>query len=134
MKKLSVFHLSEAGERGFAYAQAVSDGSRLFVSGTLSIDDAFAPVAPGDMRGQLEQIYRRIAKTLQAHGVGFDSVLKETVFVTDMDAMLGANDVRVRTYAAHTPACTVVEIKRLAFPACMAEIELVASLTHAGAT
>jgi len=132
MKRAQTFHLSEAGERGFAYAQAVSDCAHVYVAGTLSIDDAFAPVAPGDMRGQLENIYARIQRTLEGHGIGFSSVLKETVFVTDMDAFIAANDVRVRTYGAHVPACTVVEVKRLAFAPCLAEIELVASLTHAG--
>jgi 2-iminobutanoate/2-iminopropanoate deaminase len=132
MKKLTSFHLAEAAERGFAYAQAVGDGDRLYVAGTLSLDDAFVPVAAGEMRGQLEQIYARIGATLKAHGLGFESVLKETVFVTNIDAFIAANDVRVRTYSAHAPACTAVEVRRLAFPECMAEIELVASLTHAG--
>lgn len=122
------FHLAEAAERGFAYAQATSDGERLYVSGTLSLDDAFAPVGAGDMTTQLHTIYARIGRTLAAHGVGFGHVLKETVYVTDMDAMLAANGVRAATYGSHTPACTVVEIRRLAFPACLAEIELVATL------
>ena len=125
---LTRFHLVEPAENGFAYAQAVGDGDRLYVAGTLSIDERFIPVAAGDMRGQLTQIYRRIAQTLAAYGIGFGQVLKETVFVTDMDALLAANDVRVRTYADHVPACTVVEVRRLAFPACLAEIEVVARL------
>ena len=50
------------------------------------------------------------------------------VFVTDMDAMLAANGVRARTYGTHTPACAVVEVRRLAFPPCLAEIEVVARL------
>lgn len=124
------FHLSEAAERGFAYAQATTDGERLYVSGTLSLDDSFAPVGEGDMATQLRTIYARIERTLVAHGVGFGHVLKETVFVTDMDALLAAHGERVRTYGAHTPACTVVEIRRLAFPACLAEIELVATLAR----
>lgn len=133
MKSLQTFHLSQAGERAFGYAQAVSDGSRLYVAGTLSIDDAFAPVAPDDMRGQIENVYSRIRRTLESHGIGFASVLKETVFVTDMDAFIAANDVRVRTYGSHVPACTAVKVNGLAFPPCMVEIELVASLTHVGA-
>lgn len=127
-RSVRAFHLSEAAERSFAYAQATTDGVQLYVSGTLSVDDAFAPVGAGDMATQLRTIYARIARTLAAHGLGFEHVLKETVFVTDMDALLGANSVRAQTYGAHTPACTVVEIRRLAFPACMAEIELVATL------
>jgi enamine deaminase RidA (YjgF/YER057c/UK114 family) len=122
------FHLSESAERGFAYAQATSDGNRLYVSGTLSLDDDFAPVGEGDMAAQLRQIYGRIGRTLTAHGIGFAQVLKETVFVTDIDAMLGANGVRAQAYGSHTPACTVVEVRRLAFPACLAEIEVMAIL------
>ena len=125
---LRVFHLAAEAERSFAFAQAVSDGERLYVAGTLSLDDAFAPVGAGDMDAQLEQIYGRIRRTLAAHGVGFSDVLKENVFVTDMDAMLAANGVRARTYGTHTPACTVVEVRRLAFPQCLAEIEVVARL------
>lgn len=127
------FHLAEAAERSFAYAQATSDGDRLYVSGTLSLDDAFAPVGEGDMATQLRTIYARIGRTLAAHGIGFEHVLKETVYVTDMDALLAAHGVRVQAYGAHTPACTVVEIRRLAFPACLAEIELVATLGGARA-
>lgn len=123
---IQVFHLAPEAEQGFAYAQATSVGDYVHIAGTLSLDDAFAVVGEGDMAAQLTQIYRRVAKTLHAHGLGFQHVLKETVYVTDMDAMLGANGVRAATYGKHTPACTVVEIRRLAFPACMAEIELTA--------
>lgn len=122
------FHLNQAAERGFAYAQATAHEGLLYIAGTLSLDDAFAPVGEGDMATQLRTIYARVAATLAAHGAGMADVLKETVFVTDMDAMLAANGERAAAYGAHTPACTVVEIRRLAFPACMAEIELVARL------
>lgn len=122
---IQTFHLSADAERSFAYAQATSYGGLVYVAGTLSIDDAFAPVGEADMAAQLRQIYGRIRRTLKAHGVGPGDVLKETVFVTDMDAMLAANSERASFYGTHTPACTVVEVKRLAFPACMAEIELV---------
>jgi 2-iminobutanoate/2-iminopropanoate deaminase len=128
---IDIFHLSRDAERSFAYAQATSYGGLVYVAGTLSIDDAFAPVGEGDMTTQLKQIYQRILKTLKAHGAQPGDVLKETVFVTDMDAMLAANSVRGAFYGGHTPACTVVEVKRLAFPACMAEIEVVARVGRA---
>jgi enamine deaminase RidA (YjgF/YER057c/UK114 family) len=127
-KPIRTFHLSEAAERSFAYAQATSADGVLHVAGTLALDDAFAPVGEGDMTAQLNCAYERIARTLQAHGVGFSDVLKETLFVTSMDDMLAANGVRARVYGTHTPACTVVEVRRLAFPQCMVEIELLARL------
>jgi len=123
---IRTFHLAEQAERAFAYAQATSADGQIHVAGTLALDDAFAPVGEGDMAAQLTCAYERIARTLAAHGVGFADVLKETLFVTNMDAMLEANGVRAHVYGVHTPACTVVEVRRLAFPQCMVEIELLA--------
>jgi len=123
---IRTFHLSAEAERSFAYAQATSAGGLVYVAGTLSLDDSFAVVGARDMAAQLECAYERIRRTLAAHQAGFADVLKETVYVTDMDAMLAANTVRLKVYGTHTPACTVVEIRRLAFPDCMVEIELVA--------
>lgn len=125
-RPIRTFHLSEPAERGFAYAQATSLDGLLHIAGTLSLDDGFAPVGEGDMSAQLTCAYGRIERTLSAHGADFADVLKETLFVTDMDAMLAANAVRASVYGKHTPACTVVEVRRLAFPQCMVEIELIA--------
>lgn len=123
------FHFRPEGERAFGYAQAVSAGGLLFVSGTLSVDAAFQTLAPGDMRGQLEVVYAALGETLAAHGLDFAAVVKETVFVTDMDAFLDANDFRLGIYAGRDlPAVTAVEVRRLAFPANLVEIELVATL------
>ncbi len=123
---MKTFHLAAEAERSFAYAQATSLDGLVYVAGTLSLDDAFAVVGKADMAAQLECAYERIRRTLAAHRATFADVLRETLYVTDMDAMLAANGVRARTYGTHTPACTVVEIRRLAFPDCMVEIELIA--------
>jgi enamine deaminase RidA (YjgF/YER057c/UK114 family) len=121
MSATSLF-LNEAAERGFGYAQATELDGILRVSGTLALDDQFAPVCENDMAGQLECIYQRIAGFLVMHGAGLFDVLEEVVYVTDMDAMLAANGSRISAYDGHMPACTVVEVSRLAFPPCMAEI------------
>lgn len=126
------FHLRPEGEKAFAYAQAVRVGDTLHLSGSLAVDDGFAPVSEGDMEGQLRAVYATMKRTLEAHGVGMEAMVKETVFVTDMDALLGANHVRGEAYAGHDlPACTVVQIARLAFPANLVEIEGVATLANA---
>jgi len=122
------FHFRREGEQAFGYAQAVSAGGLLFVSGTLSVDAAFQTIGAGDMRQQLEVVYSALAETLRAHDLDFSAVVKETVFVTDMAAFLGANEVRVATYQGLAlPAVTAVEVRRLAFPDNVVEIEIVAT-------
>jgi enamine deaminase RidA (YjgF/YER057c/UK114 family) len=121
------FHLRPAGEQAFGYAQAVKAGRWLHVAGSLSVDDDFAPLAPGDMAAQIDHIYDGIARTLAAHGLGLGDVVKETIFVTDMQAFLGANGRRIAAYAGALPAATAVEVTRLAFPECLVEIEALAA-------
>ena len=67
-----VFHLREA-EKELGFAQAVRSGNTLYVSGTCAVGLDNEVVAPGDMRGQVEHIYRIITMALEAHGASFET-------------------------------------------------------------
>jgi 2-iminobutanoate/2-iminopropanoate deaminase len=122
------FHLRPGGEKAFGYAQAVRTGDTLHIAGTLSLDDGFAPIHVGDMAGQIGAAYEAIRQTLAAFGATLSNVARETIYVTDMDAFIAANGVRMEAYAGWHPATTAVEVRRLAFPDCMVEIEVTAIL------
>ncbi len=122
------FHLRPEGEKAFGYAQAVRSGDTLHIAGTLSLDADFAPVHAGDMGGQIATVYAAIGETLAAFGATLGNVVRETIYVTDMDAFIAANGVRMTAYAGWHPATTAVEVRRLAFADCMVEIELTAQL------
>lgn len=126
--KSEPFHLRPDGEKAFGYAQAVRRGDALYIAGTLSVDDGFAPLHPGDMAAQIGAAYAAIAETLAAYSGTLADVVRETVYVTDMDAFLAANGARLAAYAGWLPAATAVEVKRLAFPECLVEIEVTAIL------
>ena len=126
--KSVAFHLRPDGEKAFGYAQAVRRGDTLYVAGTLSVDDGFAPLHEGDMGAQIGAAYAAICETLAAHGGTLADVVRETVYVTDMDAFIAANGARLAVYEGWLPAATAVEVKRLAFPECMVEIEVTAIL------
>lgn len=123
------FHLAPTSEKAFGYAQAVRIGDRLHISGSLSVDGNFAPLHAGDMAAQIGQVYDTIRRTLAAFDAGPANVVSERIFVTDMDAFLAANGARIAVYAGcDLPATTAVEVRRLAFPECMVEIEIMAAL------
>ena len=126
-----VFHLREA-EKELGFAQAVRSGDRLYVSGTCSVGADNQVVAPGDMRGQLEQIYRIIESTLAAHGASFADVVKEMIFVGDIEAFRDALPVRATFYhGAAPPAATWIEVSGFMRPDFVIEIEVTAELTPA---
>lgn len=120
------FHLRPDGEKAFGYAQAVKVDNTLHLAGALSVNDAFEPQHPGDMSAQVADVYESVGRTLREFGASLADVVKETIYVTDMDAFLAANALRIHAYAGHLPATTVVQVQRLAFPECLVEIEVTA--------
>lgn len=123
-----VFHLN-AFEKDFGYSQAVLIDKTLYVSGSVAADENGKLVAPGDMAGQMRAAYTNIQRTLAANGADFDKVVKETIFTTDMDALLKASDLRFEFYdKERLPATSWVQVQRLVDPGFLVAIDVVAEL------
>jgi 2-iminobutanoate/2-iminopropanoate deaminase len=123
-----VFHLN-AYEKDFGYSQAVLIDKTLYISGTMAVDENGRLVAPGDMAGQMRAIYSNIQRTLAAHGADFEEVVKETIYTTNMDALLKASDLRFEYYNKEMlPTTSWVQVQRLVDPGFLVEIEVVAEL------
>jgi 2-iminobutanoate/2-iminopropanoate deaminase len=123
-----VFHLNPY-EKDFGYSQAVLIDKTLYISGSVAADENGRLVAPGDMAGQMRAAYANIRRTLDAHGAGFDEVVKETIYTTNMDALLKASDVRFEYYdKERLPTTSWVQVQRLVDPGFLVEIEVLAEL------
>ena len=123
-----VFHLN-GYEKDFGFSQAVLVDKTLYVSGSVAADQNGRLVAPGDMAEQMRAVYTNIQHTLAANGADFDKVVKETIFTTDMDALLKASDVRFEYYGKERlPATSWVQVQRLVDPGFLVQIEVVAEL------
>jgi len=123
-----VYHLNPY-EKDFGYSQAVLIGKTLYISGTVAADARGRLVAPGDMAGQMRAAYSNIQRTLSAHGVGFNAVVKENIYTTDMDAFLKAADLRFEYYdKEQMPATSWVQVQRLIDPGFLVQIEAVVQL------
>jgi 2-iminobutanoate/2-iminopropanoate deaminase len=123
-----LFHLN-AYEKDFGFSQAVLIDKTLYISGSVAADDKGRLVAPGDMAGQMRAAYSNIQRTLAAHGAEFDEVVKETIYTTNMDAMLKASDLRFDYYnKERLPTTSWVQVQRLVDPGFLVEIEVVAEL------
>lgn len=123
-----VFHLREA-EKQLGFAQAVKAGNTLYLAGTCCLDLDGKVLSPGDMAGQIRATYRNIELALEAHGAGFADVVKEVVYVTDIEAFRAALPARTEIYAeVAPPAATYVEVRALMRPEFMIEVEVTAVL------
>ena len=123
-----VYH-QNAYEKDFGFSQAVLIDKTLYVSGTVAADQSGRLVAPGDMAGQMRAVYANIKQTLAAHGADFDEVVKETIYTTNMDALLKASDLRFEYYdKERLPTTSWVQVQRLMDPGFLVEVEVIAEL------
>ncbi|MCR6685287.1 RidA family protein [Pseudoxanthomonas sp.] len=101
-----VRHELGSWESDIGYSGVVRSGDTLHVSG----------VACGgeDMEAAVAACYRELGAILQRFGASADQVVKETVYTTDMDALVRAIPARKTFFPdARYPASTWVEVRRL---------------------
>ena len=124
------FQLRPEVEKAFGYSHAVRIGDDLKISGAVSMDASGNPTASGDMEQQMKNVYDDLDKVLKHYGYTFDDVVVENVFTTDMNTFLKYAAYRNSIYTDHFPTGSWLEVKGLAFPQFMIEIELEAHKVH----
>jgi 2-iminobutanoate/2-iminopropanoate deaminase len=110
------------------YSHVVSiEGARtIYVSGQLARDRAGNVVGKGDMRAQLRQVGENVKAALESAGASLADLVKTTTFVTDIDEYFKHVDVRMEYFGAALPTSTTVEVRRLAHPDLLVEVEAIA--------
>ena len=96
-----------------AYSPAIKAGNLLFVSGQIPVDPATGNLVQGDITAQTEQVMKNLTALLRAAGVGFDQVVRTTVFLADMNEFSAMNDVYGRYVVDPPPARATVQVARL---------------------
>jgi enamine deaminase RidA (YjgF/YER057c/UK114 family) len=116
---------------GFHYDQAQlrpAPTQLLTVAGQGPIDADGAFLHAGDVAAQMALAVANVEDLLARGGMDLRDVLRLTIYVTDMDAALGAYGSLVERLAAlgATPPATLVEVRRLAIPGMAVEIDATA--------
>ena len=123
-EKPEYFLLRPEVEKAYGYSHAVKIGNHIKISGAVSMDDDGNPTAVGDIEQQIKNCYADLGKILKHFGSTFDDVVKEDIFTTDMAQMLEKSAYRAEIYKNGFPTGTWLEVKSLALPEFMVEIEL----------
>lgn len=123
-EKPEYFNLRPEVEKAYGYSHAARIGNSIKVSGAVSMDDEGNPTAVGDLLQQMKNCYSDLEKVLKYYGCSFDEVVVENVFTTDMPAFLEHAAYRNSIYTKHFPTGTWLEVKGLALPEFLIEIEL----------
>jgi reactive intermediate/imine deaminase len=108
------------------FSQGVRAGSTIYVSGQVGMDRNGTIVGKGDMKAHARQAIENIRAVLAEAGATLDDVVKVTMYVTDMSRADQAREVRMEYFTKNPPASTGLEVKGLAHPDLLIEIEAIA--------
>jgi 2-iminobutanoate/2-iminopropanoate deaminase len=112
----------------YSHVVTVEPRELIFVSGQLSRDNEGRIVGAGDMRAQLRQTLENVKAALEAAGASLSDLVRTNTYVTDIDEYFKHTDVRMEYYNHAMPTSTTVEVRRLAQPELMVEIDAIAAV------
>jgi 2-iminobutanoate/2-iminopropanoate deaminase len=97
------------------YSQAIrfAGGAFVFASGQVAIDPATGELVPGGTGAQTRRAIENLRAVLEAAGASLATVVKTTVFRSDLSDFAEMNAVYAEHFPAAPPARSTVEVSRL---------------------
>ena len=111
------------------YSQAIQVGNLVFTSGQIPIDPSTGNIVDGGIKSQTRQSLQNIKAILESVDVKMKSIVKTTVFLSDMNNFAEMNEVYSEFFTEPYPARSAVAVKTLPKGA-LVEIEAVAEKQH----
>ncbi len=107
------------------YAQAVAVGEWIYCSGQVGLDPATGELVPGGMEVEVDRALDNLQAVLEAAGSGLQSLVRVTVYLTDMREFATLNRIYGERLGSARPARATVGVVALPKGACV-EIDAVA--------
>ena len=102
-------------------------GNMVFVSGQVARNAQGELVGKGDVKAQTRQALENVKSVLETAGATMDDVVKDTVFVTNVeDHYTAIHEARAEYWQTDYPASTMVEVNSLVSKDMLIEIEAIA--------
>jgi 2-iminobutanoate/2-iminopropanoate deaminase len=95
------------------YNQAVLAGDTLYISGQICIDPKTGNLKNKDIQEETHQVMKNLREILVAAYMGFNQVVKTTIFITDMNRFSEINEVYGKYFESDFPARETVQVTAL---------------------
>jgi 2-iminobutanoate/2-iminopropanoate deaminase len=110
--KRKTIHTQNAPAALGPYEQAVKAGHFLFTSGQLGINPASGNLEEG-LEMQARAAMQNLGHILKEAGLGYDDIIKTTIFMTDLAGFAAVNEVYGSFFAKSKPARSTVQVAAL---------------------
>jgi 2-iminobutanoate/2-iminopropanoate deaminase len=95
------------------YNQAVKVNNMLFVSGQIAINPADSSLNTSNITEETHQVMKNLEAILKEAGMGFENIIKTSIFLSDMNNFGKVNEVYGSYFKDNFPARETVEVSRL---------------------
>jgi 2-iminobutanoate/2-iminopropanoate deaminase len=95
------------------YNQAIQAGNLLFISGQVCIDPVSGSLKNKDLQEETHQVMHNLKAILQAANMGFNNVVKTTIFLTDMNRFSEVNEIYAKYFDGDFPTRETVQVAAL---------------------
>ncbi|MBW3552942.1 MAG: RidA family protein [Gemmatimonadetes bacterium] len=95
------------------YSQGMRLGDLIFTAGQIPLDPGSMEIVGEDVGEQTERVMQNLRAILIEAGASLDTVLKTTVYLSDLNDFAAMNEVYGRHFSSHKPARSTVEVARL---------------------
>ncbi|MDE5055910.1 RidA family protein [Niallia taxi] len=106
------------------YSQGIIVNNMFYSSGQIPLT-AEGELLQGNVQEQTHQVFKNLAAVLKEANASFETVVKATVFIKNMDDFAAINEVYGQYFNVHKPARSCVEVARLPKDV-LVEIEVIA--------
>ena len=109
------------------YSQAVVSGGFLFSAGQIALDPGSGQIVEGGVTAQTERVMKNLLAVLEARGLGWNDIVKTTVYLHDMADFPTVNEIYGRVLGDARPARSTVQVTALPRGA-LVEIDMIAAI------
>ena len=122
-----IIQTNEAPQAIGPYSQGVIANGMLYASGQIAIDPKVGDIVAKDINGQVNQVMENIGALLRAAGLGYEDIVKTTVFLQDIGDFTTFNEIYASYLSEPYPARSAVQVGALPKGA-LIEIEMIAQM------
>ena len=112
MNKISI-QTNEAPAAIGTYSQAIQVGNVIYLSGQIPLDAQTGDLVAGDVRIQIEQVFKNLQAVAEAAGASLQNAVKITVYLTDLNNFATVNEIMATYFEQPYPARAALGVTSL---------------------
>ncbi len=128
MSSKEIVNTSNAPNAIGPYSQAIKINKMVYLSGQIAIDPKTQQFIDGDIEVQTKRVLDNLRAVINAAGGSLESVVKTTIYITDINDFPKVNEIYASYFSSGKPARSTVCVARLPKDAKI-EIDAIAEIT-----